>query len=71
MPWCGTWETSSGLWWLFPLLCLVVMGALAFVCFRAFGCWGRRAGRGDREIAELQRELQELREDFRKLRSPS
>jgi uncharacterized membrane protein len=65
MPfWCGGWGTGSGLWWIFPLIGLAVMVAMAFVCVRGAGCFGRRAG-GD--VGELRREVSELKEDVRKL----
>jgi hypothetical protein len=70
MPfWCGYW---GGLWWVFPLLGLVVMGVMVFACAGGFGCMGRRAGGAPADVAELRREIQALKEDVRNLvRSPS
>ncbi len=43
MPWC-TWGTAgSCYWWLMPLIGLVLMGVMFFVCFRGLCCcMGRR-----------------------------
>ena len=66
MPWCGWWGTTTELWWLLPLLGLLFMAVMAFLCFRGFGCmlFGRRRLGG---LADLQRDVQSLREDVRKL----
>jgi hypothetical protein len=72
MPWCGTWGAAvGGFWWIFPLLGLVFMGLMIFLCFRGFGfaCMGRRR---PGELSDLQREVENLKEDVRKLsRQPS
>jgi hypothetical protein len=72
MPWCGFGTAIGGFWWLFPLVGLVFMGLMIFVCFRGFGvaCMGRRERPS--ELSDLQREVQSLKEDVRKLlRQPS
>ncbi len=68
MPWCGFWGTTGfGYWWIVPLLGLVFMAVMFFVCFRGFGCMGgRRRTSGD--LSGLQRDLESLKEDVRKLR---
>jgi uncharacterized membrane protein len=65
MPWCGYWG-MSGFWWIWPLLGIVLMAVMMFVCFHGFGCipWGRR--RTD-DLADLRRELQSLKDDVGKL----
>jgi hypothetical protein len=65
MPWCGYWG-MAGFWWILPLTGLVFMGVMFFVCFRGFGCMGRRR-RTSGELSNLQREVETLREDVRKL----
>ncbi len=65
-------EGRQGFWWVFPLLGLVVMGAMLFACVRGFGCMGGRAARAPGDVTELRRELQALKEDVSKLvRNPS
>ena len=50
MPWCGSWGMAGGgLWWLLPLVGLVFMAVMFFVCFRGFA----RAGRRQRTSGEL------------------
>ena len=67
MPWCGYWGASGGgFWWLLPLIGLVLMGVMLFVCFRGFGCMGRRRGTSG-ELSDLRREFESLKEDARKL----
>ena len=66
MPWCGLGETTSGLWWLMPLLGIAFMTVMLFVCFRGFGCMPWRRHRSS-ELADLQRDVQGLKEDVRKL----
>ncbi len=72
MPWCGLWGTTgAAYWWILPLIGLVFMGVMFFVCFRGFGCMGGRR-RAPGTPSELQRELEALKEDVRKLqRNPS
>ncbi len=68
MPWCGFWGTAGfACWWILPLIGLVFMGLMFFVCFRGFGCMGgRRRTSGD--LPSFQRDLESLKEDVRKLR---
>ncbi len=71
MPLCGYWGTAAGaFWWVLPLIGLVVMGAMFFVCSRGFGCMGIRR-RTSGELSNLQREVETLKEDVRKLVRPS
>lgn len=44
MPWCGFWGATGSFWWVLPLIGLIFMGVMFFVCFRGF-C-GRAAGAG-------------------------
>ena len=72
MPWCGLWGTTgAAYWWILPLIGLVLMGVMFFVCFRGSGgMCGRRRSPG--ELSTLQREVDSLKEDVRKLlRNPS
>jgi hypothetical protein len=72
MPfWCGSWDGAGGLWWIFPLLCLVAFGAFLFVCFRVFGCAGFRGRSSRGDLDALQREVRGLKEDVSKLLRPS
>ncbi len=68
MPWCGFWGTTAFAYgWILPLIGLVFVGLMLFVCFRGFGCMGgRRRTSGD--LSGLQRDLESLKEDVRKLR---
>ncbi len=72
MPWCGFWGTTGGsYWWVLPLIGLVCMGVMFFVCFRRFG-WMGRGWRGSGEPPELRHDVESLKEDVRKLqRRPS
>jgi hypothetical protein len=75
MPfWAGYWGASwGGFWWICPLLALVVMAIMIFVCRRmmggmmGFGCMGGHRAAGPGEFADVRRELQELRDEVRKL----
>ncbi len=77
MPCFGFSGTAVGFWWVLPLVGLLFMGLVFFVCFRgfrgagAYGCMGgRRHASG--ELSDLQREIASLKEDVRKLeRQPS
>ena len=61
MP-CGYWATALGAyWWILPLIGLVFVGLMLFICFRGFGfgCLGRWR----RYSGELsQRDVESLRE---------
>ena len=64
--WGGPW---GGFGWIFPLIGLLFMAVMAFVCFRMMG--GCMAGHGHHttgEVEDLRREVRELREEIRKLR---
>jgi hypothetical protein len=68
MPWCGYWGTAvGGYWWILPLIGLVFMGVMFFVCFRGFGfgCMGGHR-RTSRERSDLEREVEKSKEDVRK-----
>lgn len=70
MPWCGTWGTT-GFWWVLPLIGLVLMTFLFFLCARGGGFMGRmrgmsRCGRSPAERSSRKRELETSREDVRK-----
>ncbi len=68
MPWCGFWGTTgAAYWWILPLIGLVLMGVMFFVCFRGFGCMGGRR-RTPGELSGFQRDLETLKDDVRKLR---
>ncbi len=68
MPWCGFWGTTgAAYWWILPLIGLVIMSVMFFVCFRGFGCTGGRR-RTPGELSGFQRDLETLKEDVRKLR---
>lgn len=69
MPWCGLWgATGSAFWWVLPLVGLVFMGVMFFVCFRSFGlgCMGGRQ-RTSSEVSDLRHQVESLKEDVRKL----
>ena len=45
MPWCGIWGTAGGpLWWILPLIGIIFVAIMFFVCFRCFGRFGRISG---------------------------
>src|SRR5512133_4317276 len=63
MPWCGLWGTTgSAIWWVLPLIGLVFMGVMFFVCFRGFGlgCMGGRR-RASSEVSDLQHQVESLK----------
>ncbi len=72
MPCFGSWGTAAGgFWWLVPLAGLLFMAVMAFVCFRGFGCMGRRRPTSG-ELSDLRGDVESLKEDVRKLqRQPS
>lgn len=70
MPWCGYWG-PTGFWWILPLIGLVSMGFMFFLCVRGGGCMGRMrrmssCGRSSGERSSRQRELETSSEDVRK-----
>ncbi len=68
MPWCGFWGTTgAAYWWILPLIGLVFVSVMFFVCFRGFGCMGGRR-RTPGEPSGFQRDLEMLKEEVGKLR---
>lgn len=69
--WGGPW---AGFGWLFPVIGLLFIGLMMFLCCRMMGrmvCRGREgsdAAHPDTEVGELRREVQQLREEVRRLR---
>lgn len=76
MPfWAGNWVPPSGwLWWIFPLVGLVFIVVMAFVCRRMMGvmagsgCMGGHGGKTGAETEDLRREVRELKHEIQKLR---
>ncbi len=75
MPfWGGYGGSPLGLGWAFPLVGLLLMVAMAFLCLRMMGgmasgrCRGGNRGRDRDEADDLRREVRELREEVRRLR---
>ncbi len=70
--WGGAW---AGFGWVFPVIALLFMAVMMFVCCRMMGkmgCWGHEGGHAahaDTEVGELRREVQQLREEIRRLRA--
>ncbi len=70
MPWCGFWGTAgSAFWWVPPLIVVVLMGAIFFLCSRALGFTERRRHAGD-GFSDVQRRIQELQDDVGELLRP-
>ncbi len=77
MPmWGGYWGPPwGGFGWMFPLIGLLFMVVMVFVCIRmmggmsGFGCMGRHGGHSPGEAEDLRREVRELKEEIRKLRA--
>ncbi len=74
MPmWGGYWGTPwGGFGWIFPLIGLLFMVVMGFVCFRMMG--GCLAGHGRHtagDVEDLRREIRGLREEIQKLRERS
>ncbi len=70
MPWCGFWGAAgSAFRWVAPLIVLVLMGVMLFVCSRRFGCTGRRRLIGG-GFSDVQRKIQELQEEVQDLVRP-
>jgi uncharacterized membrane protein len=79
MPFWGEYW-GSGWWgfgWIFPLICLLFMAVMVFVCFRmmggmaGFGCMGGHRGHSADQVDDMRREIQGLKEEVRKLRDRS
>ena len=70
--WGGPW---AGFGWLFPVIGLLFMGLMMFLCCRVMGrkvCRGREGSTAvhqDTEVGGLRREVQQLREEVRRLRN--
>lgn len=71
--WGGPW---AGFGWLFPVIGLLFMGLMMFLCCRMMGGMMRRSHDGSGrqavhqadEITDLRRDVRELREEIRQLR---
>jgi hypothetical protein len=69
--WGGPWGASG---WVFPLLGLLVMAVMVFVCVRMMGgmagggCMRRHGHPPADDTEALRRELRELKEEIEKLR---
>ena len=79
MPfWGGYWGAPwGGVGWIFPLICLLFMAVMVFVCIRmmggmaGLGCMGRHPGHSADQVDDLRREVQGLKEEVQKLRDRS
>ncbi len=83
MPfWGGYWaQPWGGFGWIFPLIGMLFMIVMVFVCIRMMGgtmggmgtagCMGSHRGQSADQTADLQREIQELKEEVRRLRGGS
>ncbi len=72
MPCLGLLGTGVGFWWVLPLVGLLFMALMFFVCFRGFrsvGGWGCMGGRPvtPGELSDVRREIESLKEEVRKL----
>jgi hypothetical protein len=69
--WGGPW---AGFGWIFPLIGLLFMGMMMFMCARMMGGMMHRGSKGSHaagtadEIADLRREVESLRDEVRRLR---
>ncbi len=67
----------GGFGWIFPVIGLLFMVVMAFVCIRMMGgmmgggCFGGHRGHDASEAEDLRREVRELKEEIRKLRDRS
>lgn len=69
MPLCGFWgATVSSFWWVLPLIGLVVMAIMFFVCFRGMGCgcMGERR-RSSGELSDLHLEVESMKDAIRRM----
>jgi uncharacterized membrane protein len=74
MPmWAGYWGAPwGGFGWIFPLIGLLFMLAMAVMCFRMMGgrmggCMSSYSRHGSGEVEELRKEIRDLREEIRKI----
>lgn len=76
MPmWGGYWGPPwGGFGWIFPLIGLLFMVVMVFMCIRmmggisSFSSMGGQTTHGGGEVEDLRREVHELKEEIRKLR---
>ena len=79
MPmWGGYWGPPwAGFGWIFPLIGLLFMVLMVFVCMRMMGstmrggCMAGHGGHSASEVEDLRREVRELKDEIRKLRDRS
>jgi hypothetical protein len=79
MPmWSGYWGPPwGGFAWIFPLIGLLFMVVMVFVCIRmmggmsGFGCMPSHGAPDAKETEELRREVRELKEQIHRLRGRS
>lgn len=76
MPmWSGHWGPPwGGIGWLFPLIGLLFMMVMVFMCIRMmggmsrFGCMGSHSSQSAGEVETLRQEVRDLKEEIGKLR---
>lgn len=67
----------GGFGWIFPLIGLLFMAVMVFVCIGVMGgmpglgCMGGRRGHSAEPVDDLRREIQGLKEEVRRLRDRS
>ncbi len=73
MPiWNGFWGAPWGwFWWIMPLVGLLLMVMMAFVCFRMGGCMAGHGRHPSCEVEDLRVGIRELRQEIQKLRERS
>ncbi len=79
MPmWGGYWGPPwGGFGWIFPLIGLLFMVVMVFMCIRMmggmsrFGCMGSHGGQNAKETEDLRQEVQAMKEEIRQLRDRS
>lgn len=77
MPfWAWNWVAPlGGGWWIFPLVGLVIIVVMAFVCLRmmhvmsGFGCMAGHGRKSDDGIEDLRREVREVKQEIQRLRN--
>jgi uncharacterized membrane protein len=74
--WGGYWGTPwGGFGWIFPLIGLLFMVVMVFMCIRMmggmsrFGCMGSHSNQSAGEVEALRQEVRGLKEEIRKLRN--